>query len=112
LSLKGWYLDGTIDAKQKQKTGISGYMGEAAYQLLQKKHVNYMELVGRCTLFDVGLSKVGSLFPDMRTVTTSLGIGISPYEHFRIKGEYEWIKEKKGSPKDNDGFMLQAVIDF
>jgi hypothetical protein len=112
LNLKGWYLDGTIDAKRLQKTGISGYMGEAAYQLLQNKYVNYMELIGRCTLFDLGLSKLGGLYPDMKAVTSSLGIGISPYKHFRIKGEYDWIKEKKGPHLDNDGFRLQTVIDF
>jgi hypothetical protein len=87
-------------------------MGEAAYRILEKKYMNYLELVGRYTVFNFDVSKISGLYPNVSTVTSDLGVGVSPYEHFRIKAQYEWVEEKKGPKKENDGIMLQAVIDF
>lgn len=112
FSTRSWYLNGSVDAKSFHKADLSGYMGEAAYRILEKKYVNYLELVGRYTVFDFDVSKISGLSPDISTVTSDLGVGVSPYEHFRIKAQYEWVKEKKGPKKENDGIMLQAVLDF
>ena len=108
LKIKGWYLNGFITARQKMD--LSGYMGEMAYQFLQKKYLNYLELVGRYTSFDVALSKFVGFAPDIRTATYSLGLGVSPDEHFRIKGEYEWIKETKGPKRENNQIRREGEL--
>ena len=112
FNTRSWYLNGSVDAKSFHKADLSGYMGEVAYRILEKKYVNYLELVGRYTVFDFDVSKISGLYPNMSTVTSDLGVGVSPYEHFRIKAQYEWVEEKKGPKKENDGIMLQAVLDF
>jgi hypothetical protein len=86
-----------------------GYYGQISYRIMfQKDGLLFLEPVYRHDVFD----RVG---PNNRETTDSLGIAYAPYPHLVMRGEYQVNKTATPSgvsdPKDN-GFLLQAVVDF
>jgi len=42
----------------------------------------------------------------------TIGLNLSPWEHFIVRLGYKWVDEETGPNIDNDGFTLEAVVDF
>ncbi len=91
---------------------VNSYTGELVHNILREKLVSNMELVLRYNYYECITSGMFSGIFGKKEDNYHVGINISPYEHFIFKAEYRWVEEIGGPDLDNDGFLLQVVMDF
>ena len=87
----------------------SGWYTQLSYTFLsfERAFLPALTLVTRYDRVDLDALVEGN---DDRKIW-SLGVNFKIYEHFRIKTEYRFAREE-GTPKDNDTFLTQFVVDF
>jgi len=86
----------------------NGFYVQASYRLYNQGNLNYFEPIVRYDMIDPDEAITDN--NDLSRFT--LGINVSPYEHFLFKFEYQLTAEKEDPKLENNGFMSQAVIDF
>lgn len=107
LNVNGYYMTSKIESATTDSKSTTWWL-MPAYKILKQKYVNYLELAARYKYSKSDSSTAGIT----KTATTSLGIGVSPYEHFILKMEYLMKDEIKGADKDDNGILFQASVDF
>ncbi len=89
------------------------YIGEISCRIMEDSYVNYLDLISRIIHYDVDLrGSYATNYSDIENVMYVFGINVSPVRHFKLKVEYQIINEIDNSKLENNGVMLQAVVDF
>lgn len=102
-----------VQSKTARATGgdleREGYYVHACYKILEKvKNLEYIELGLRYDTFDPDKSVENN--KDLSRITYEINIRAT--ERLVFKAGYETTKEKKDPQLENDGFALQAVLNF
>ncbi|MBI4778035.1 hypothetical protein HY792_03855 [Candidatus Desantisbacteria bacterium] len=98
-----------IDTKERGKIHQSSAYLAASYKLLKdEKHVHFLAPAIRYETFD-SWEEDPSDKCDRKSIT--VGINLSPYEHFVIRTAYQHTTEK-GSELKNDGVSVESVFEF
>lgn len=86
----------------------TAYYVQAAYRVLENRlGLNSLDVIVRYDAFERDEEEdVG----DRSRFT--MGVNAAPQPHLRLKAEYQIVSEKSDPDRDNNGVMLQAVIDF
>lgn len=83
-----------------------GYYGMVGVTVLgQKKGVHLLQVNAR--LDEIHSEPLGKLQRSF-----SLGFSYSPVAHVVLRGDYQWFHETQGAQRPNNGFILEAVVDF
>lgn len=118
LDIRGEYADRSGDDDGLVQADAQGFYVQASYKTPPLGGlINYIEPKVRYDVSDMDLDKDGArkiendLSGNDEFSRITVGINWSPYPHFLIKTEYQFIEEDKEN-LDNDGFMISAVADF
>ncbi|OGS19103.1 MAG: hypothetical protein A2219_01520 [Elusimicrobia bacterium RIFOXYA2_FULL_50_26] len=85
------------------------YYLSAGYKVLQDKFVHYVEPVVRYEVMDSWAED--DLNKNDRQVVWA-GVRCAPYKYWTLKAGYGWQMENSGYALDNDGFILESVLEF
>ncbi len=98
-----------IDTKKRGKIHQSSSYLATSYKLLKdEKHVHFLAPAIRYEIFDPW-EEDASNKGDRKAIT--VGINLSPYEHFVIRAAYQHTTEK-GPELKNDGLSIESVLEF
>jgi hypothetical protein len=85
------------------------YYLSAGYKVIQDKYVHFLEPVVRYEYMNSW--QEDSLHKGDREVLWG-GFRLSPYEHWVIKAGYCFQRESYGPSLDNDGYIVESVLEF
>ena len=107
LDLRGEWVTRKVDLDPTGEMKSNSYYVQASYKMtFRKELLNYIEPVLR---YDF-LEPDEDLADDQRT-RYAAGINYSPYPHFKFGAEWQKNSEE-GVALDDNGFLIQAVVDF
>jgi hypothetical protein len=107
LDLRGEWVTRRIDlAPTTDRDSFSYYIQIAYKQGFGRAGLNYIEPVARYDFLEPDQDAAN----DQRQ-RISLGINYSPYPHFKFGAEWQ-MNNEEGPEQEDDGFLLQAVVDF
>ncbi|MHB8483120.1 MAG: porin [Nitrospiria bacterium] len=93
------------------RASAEGYYIQLSYLLLKDLPGVYsLEPVVRFDKSDLA-DHFAPLNPDTAARRATIGINYAPYDHFHVKGEYQFVRND-GTDLHNDGMMLSVVADF
>jgi phosphate-selective porin len=93
------------------RANAEGYYIQLSYLLLKNlPNIYSLEPVVRFDKSDLA-DHFGPTDPDTTRRRVTVGLNYAPYDHFHIKGEYQFIKND-GTDLHNDGMMLAVAADF
>ncbi len=97
-----------IDTKNNGKIHQSSAYIATSYKILQEKYVHFLAPVIRYEIIDPWEEDTTDK-ADRKSI--SIGVNISPVEHFLIRAAYQRTKEK-GPELKNNGVSVETVFDF
>ncbi|MBI3811818.1 MAG: hypothetical protein HY283_06400 [Nitrospirae bacterium] len=106
--LRSEYVKRKADFPGNVTVNSKSYYVQASYRVgFNQNGLNYLEPVVRYDSLDpdTGISK-------NEMTETSFGLNYSPYAHMVIRSEYQFNSEKQTPHLKNNGYLLQAVVDF
>ena len=108
LDLRGEWAKRSIDVTTSTDRESYSYYVQSSYKyVFARPAIHYIEPVVRYDFLNPG--DPANSQGDRERI--SLGINYSPYPHFKFGTEWQINNEDRSKKKDN-GFLLQAVVDF
>ncbi|MFH1962619.1 MAG: hypothetical protein ABIJ30_07080 [bacterium] len=102
-------VDPTKNSRGDKKIHQSSAYIAASYKVLQEKYVHFLAPTIRYEIIDPWEEDTTNK-ADRKSI--SIGISISPVEHFLIRTAYQHTTEKGPDELKNDGVSIETVLDF